>query len=266
MVGLQTLDLAIGVRVPASQPNRIKHLRAAQNLSRPFCVCLYQAKNLRVRKTIFALVFGGTLLQVHFRYLVEDALAGVRMLRSRRDINPNQIGLWGGSNGGWVAPLAASMSNDIALVITVAGAVVPPPELVKWRSVNRVRNAGYPDDVVQQVSALMDLQFDLVRREGWERGWEKYEVELQQYRNEPWYGMLSAVRNPLDGSWFMPYTASIDFDPVPVYENLSVPVLAILGDADPLVPAQQTAVILERIKKGKNKDITVVVLAGPTII
>ena len=25
MVGLQTLDLAIGVRVPASQPNRIKH-------------------------------------------------------------------------------------------------------------------------------------------------------------------------------------------------------------------------------------------------
>ncbi len=27
MVGLQTLDLAIGVRVPASQPQRIKHLR-----------------------------------------------------------------------------------------------------------------------------------------------------------------------------------------------------------------------------------------------
>ena len=38
MVGLQTLDLAIGVRVPASQPNRIKHLRAAQKVGRPFCV------------------------------------------------------------------------------------------------------------------------------------------------------------------------------------------------------------------------------------
>ena len=38
MVGLQTLDLAIGVRVPASQPKRIKHLRAAPFLSRPFCV------------------------------------------------------------------------------------------------------------------------------------------------------------------------------------------------------------------------------------
>ena len=29
MVGLQTLDLAIGVRVPASQPKSFKHLRAA---------------------------------------------------------------------------------------------------------------------------------------------------------------------------------------------------------------------------------------------
>ena len=37
MVGLQTLDLAIGVRVPASQPNRFKHLRATQISSRPFC-------------------------------------------------------------------------------------------------------------------------------------------------------------------------------------------------------------------------------------
>jgi hypothetical protein len=38
MVGLQTLDLAIGVRVPASQPNKINNLRAARKSSRPFCV------------------------------------------------------------------------------------------------------------------------------------------------------------------------------------------------------------------------------------
>jgi hypothetical protein len=38
MVGLQTLDLAIGVRVPASQPNRIKQLRAAQIRAARFCV------------------------------------------------------------------------------------------------------------------------------------------------------------------------------------------------------------------------------------
>ena len=38
MVGLQTLDLAIGVRVPASQPQSSNTLRAARIPSRPFYV------------------------------------------------------------------------------------------------------------------------------------------------------------------------------------------------------------------------------------
>ena len=32
MVGLQTLDLAIGVRVPASQPKSFKHFRTAREI------------------------------------------------------------------------------------------------------------------------------------------------------------------------------------------------------------------------------------------
>ena len=37
MVGLQTLDLAIGVRVPASQPNKSNNY-GRRKLGRPFCV------------------------------------------------------------------------------------------------------------------------------------------------------------------------------------------------------------------------------------
>ena len=198
----------------------------------------------------------------HLEDLAEDALAGVRLLKSRKDINPNQIGIFGGSQGGWVAPLAASRSKDVAFVITSAGSAFTPTHLAKWRSVTYVRNAGYSDEIVQRASALMDLQFDSVRREGWVKGWEKYEAELQKVRNEAWFPLLSAMRNPLNGSWFMPFTASIDFDPIPVYENLNVPVLAILGESDSLVPARETAAMLERIKKEKNKDITVAILSG----
>lgn len=38
--------------------------------------------------------------------------------------------------------------------------------------------------------------------------------------------------------------------------------LSILGEADPLLPARETAAILERVKREKNRDITVVILAG----
>ena len=48
MVGLQTLDLAIGVRVPASQPNKFKHLRAAQITESPV-LCAHSVPARRVR-------------------------------------------------------------------------------------------------------------------------------------------------------------------------------------------------------------------------
>jgi dipeptidyl aminopeptidase/acylaminoacyl peptidase len=46
---------------------------------------------------------------VHLNDLAEDALAGVQLLKCRKDINPNQIGIFGGSQGGgWLRlPLLA---------------------------------------------------------------------------------------------------------------------------------------------------------------
>jgi hypothetical protein len=48
-----------------------------------------------------------------FSLLAADALAGVRTLRARPGVDPAKVGLWGFSEGGWVAPLAASRSSDV---------------------------------------------------------------------------------------------------------------------------------------------------------
>src|SRR6266849_6497704 len=60
--------------------------------------------------------------------LTGDALAAVRYLKSRPEINPRQIGLWGISQGSWIVALAASRSKDVAFVITVAGDGVSPTQ------------------------------------------------------------------------------------------------------------------------------------------
>src|SRR5262249_38081113 len=44
-----------------------------------------------------------------FRDRAEESLAAVRFLRQRPDVCPEQVGLWGHSQGGMVAPLAASL-------------------------------------------------------------------------------------------------------------------------------------------------------------
>ena len=53
--------------------------------------------------------------------LADDALAGVKFLRNHALIDPNMIGVAGMSQGGWIAPLAASKSPDVAFAIALSG-------------------------------------------------------------------------------------------------------------------------------------------------
>jgi hypothetical protein len=50
-----------------------------------------------------------------------DALADVEYLKGRSEINPKRIGLIGQSEGGLLAPLAATMSSDIAFIVLMTG-------------------------------------------------------------------------------------------------------------------------------------------------
>jgi dienelactone hydrolase len=56
-----------------------------------------------------------------FRALSDDVLAGLGYLRSRADVNPARVGLWGLSQGGWVGSYAAARSADVAFAVLVSG-------------------------------------------------------------------------------------------------------------------------------------------------
>ncbi|MEV4432865.1 prolyl oligopeptidase family serine peptidase [Streptomyces sp. NPDC049585] len=77
-----------------------------------------------------------------FGLLAEDALAGVRLLRGRAGVDPRHVGLWGFSEGGWVAPLAASRSSDVAFVITIGGSGYSPLRTQTWNLDTHLRHRG----------------------------------------------------------------------------------------------------------------------------
>ena len=74
--------------------------------------------------------------RVGLRDLADDALAAVELLKARADINPRQIGLWGHSQGGWVAPIVAAQSGDVAFVVSFSG---PGVSYAEERSTRTVR-------------------------------------------------------------------------------------------------------------------------------
>ncbi|WP_214323587.1 alpha/beta hydrolase family protein [Nonomuraea sediminis] len=76
-----------------------------------------------------------------FTDLADDAVAGVRLLRTRPDVDPGKVGVWGHSEGGWVAPLAASRSPEVSFVVPVAASALHTDRAQLWS--NRVYLTHY---------------------------------------------------------------------------------------------------------------------------
>jgi uncharacterized protein len=79
-----------------------------------------------------------------FEDLASDIAAGVEFLRNRPEIDRNRIGLAGGSQAGWIVPLAATKSQPAFMVLIVAPTVSIGVELF-YSSIVEVTNAPVED-------------------------------------------------------------------------------------------------------------------------
>jgi pimeloyl-ACP methyl ester carboxylesterase len=84
-----------------------------------------------------------------------DALAVAAALGTER------FGLWGFSQGGWVAPLAATLSEDVAFVITIAASGLTPAEVLLYANRRQLELGGYEPEILERAAALrQQMRFD----------------------------------------------------------------------------------------------------------
>ncbi|WP_410580831.1 alpha/beta hydrolase family protein [Amycolatopsis sp. lyj-108] len=96
---------------------------------------------------------GYSLFERDYSVLADDALAAVQALRSRPGVDPARVGVWGLSEGGWVAPLAASKSKDVAFVVTVGANGVSPDRQQSWAFETYLRRGGVTGSMVDMVAS-----------------------------------------------------------------------------------------------------------------
>ncbi|HEU5155495.1 MAG TPA: prolyl oligopeptidase family serine peptidase [Streptosporangiaceae bacterium] len=84
--------------------------------------------------------------------LADDALGAVRELRAQPGVDPAKVGVWGLSEGGWVAPLAASRSADVAFVIVVGGNAMTPIRQQTWNEASALRRRGVSGSLVERAN------------------------------------------------------------------------------------------------------------------
>ncbi len=94
---------------------------------------------------------GYSLIHRSYSQLASDALAAVQMLWARSDVDSAKVGLWGESEGGWVAPLAASRSPDVNLLVLVGASGVSPARQQAWFLGNQLRQEGVSGSMLRAI-------------------------------------------------------------------------------------------------------------------
>jgi hypothetical protein len=93
-----------------------------------------------------------------FTVQADDALAVAGAIDAER------VGLWGISQGGWVAPLAATRSDRVAFLVLLASTGVTPAEQMRYAVAEQIRRAGFGDAAAGRAVGLRK------RAEVWIRG------------------------------------------------------------------------------------------------
>ena len=215
----------------------------------------------------------GDFRQVPFMELSDDGLAAIQYLKSRKDIAAERIGVWGLSQGGWLGPLAAWHSADVAFVIAGSARGVFPGEQMIVYYANELRAEGVPEKDVQEASA--------VRRDIWSymssgRGYEETKAKLDKARRKPWFSKAKSQQDdsfgtlPTPEEWSKPvgrsalwFKQEAPYDPVPALRALHVPALFLFGDQDRIIPVEESVRVLERVQASDAKhDFTIRVLTN----
>jgi pimeloyl-ACP methyl ester carboxylesterase len=202
-------------------------------------------------------------LKSSFEERAREVLAGVEMLKKRKDINSRQIGLYGDSQTAWIAPLAAALSPDVGFLILRVPSALPVTENILYEIESNLRRDNFSEaDITKAIAFRQRIHRSILSN----IEWENLKAEVDKSKHEKWFpyvraGWFSSLKIPPDEVTAKGLRDPLTFDPVPVLETITIPLLAMNGELDEAVPTKKSVPILERaLRKAGNKDFTVIVL------
>lgn len=194
--------------------------------------------------------------QSGFEDLAEDAAAGVRLLRSRPDIDPARIGVYGHSQGGTIAPLAAERAGGLAFVIASAAGGVDPAAMEVYSVANSIGVAGLSaaeaKDARAYVRELVEVAYHGRDRAGLDR-------MAARFKGRSWYFDPPAT----DDSYWALSRRIAGYDPAAHWARVRAPVLLLFGARDERVPqSESAAAIRAALARGGEADVTLRIFPG----
>jgi pimeloyl-ACP methyl ester carboxylesterase len=198
--------------------------------------------------------------------LATDAILAMREARRLAGARAGRVGYQGGSQGGWVAPLAARI-EPVDFVIVSFGLAVSPLDEDREAIAFDMERAGFGPQIKAKAMEVADATATIIAS-NFTDGYEQLEAVKRKYGAEPW---LKAVRGDFTAYLLATSTETIrkegpgllegipaHYDPMPVLANSEVPQLWILGGQDRDAPSAETVRRLAALRKAGRPITTVV--------
>lgn len=187
---------------------------------------------------------GGDWKTADLEVLAEDLVGGLAMLRERADIDGDRLVLMGLSQGAWVALIAAERSPGVAGIVILSGAPMTPEAQNEYVIEARLRQHGHEDRAVVEALEIERLIANVYRTD---EGWEETAERIERVRSKPWFADARLGLQPRDYWNWQWYRRVMDYNPVPALKSLKLPILAVHGEKDVLVPPGRSIEIMEAI-------------------
>jgi pimeloyl-ACP methyl ester carboxylesterase len=208
---------------------------------------------------------GGIYTQ-NYLLLADDAIAAMNEARRLAGARAGRVGYQGGSQAGWVVPLAAKI-GPVDFAIVGFGLAVSPLEEDREAIAFDLTSRGYGPDVVAKAMHIADAVAAIVASD-FRKGYDQLDAVKAKYGKEPWFKYVHG-----DIAFYLLETPEAElreqgpvllagvpanYDPMPVLRNLDTPQLWILAADDHDAPSAETERRLRGLQ-GQGKPITVAV-------
>jgi pimeloyl-ACP methyl ester carboxylesterase len=202
----------------------------------------------------------------NYLMLATDAVHAVREARRLAGARAGRVGYQGGSQGGWVAPLAARI-EPVDFVIVSFGLAVSPLDEDREAIVWDMERAGFGPEITAKAMEIADATAKIVES-GFTEGFDELETLKKKYSSEPWFKSVRGnftiyLLGGTEEMWRKDGPRMLEgvparYDPIPVLTNLDVPQLWILGGQDRDAPPMETLRRLTRLREAGRPITTAV--------
>ncbi|HET9216429.1 MAG TPA: alpha/beta fold hydrolase, partial [Terriglobia bacterium] len=183
----------------------------------------------------------GSWTTASFDDLAGDVRAAVATVRSTPGVDPDRVGIWGISQGGWVGPLAATGDSRVAFLALVGSAATTPAQQEMDRVAQVMKANGSAQTDIDAAQRYLQTFFEVVSGL---RPWDALQAAITSTASERWLQYTPRPRTPQEASW-SPAPAMLD--PASVFQKIQAPVLAIHGTDDLDVPASRNSALFAKL-------------------